>query len=271
MAHLHSLHEVDPYFSVDIETRGITYNGDDLPMLIQGDHNSEIFSFEMPRFVEGHDMMLCDLAQVHYINISAENKSIRNIGVYKILDMKIDPEDENTILFTWLVSQNATQLSGSLSFALRFACTSGAKIDYNWSTAVYSSVSIVTSIDNVGTVVEQYADVLEAWYLELIMAENAGVNAINEAATRAKDTVVESIVSNEVVTAALDTYVASIKENETESINNVKAAEAESIANIRSAESDIIAEEREELITEIFERITLNEIPHTYIAEGASF
>lgn len=177
MAHLHPVYDTDPHFSIDSTTRGITYESKEKLVIVQGDHNSQRYTFELPRYIDGHDMMLCDLVQVHYINIESGGRG-RGTGVYKATDMQLAADDQNTVVLSWLVSQNATKYVGSLNFVLRFACTSGSKIDYAWSTTVYSAVAIITSIDNADLVVEQYADVLEQWYMELTMAGVSSVDTI---------------------------------------------------------------------------------------------
>lgn len=177
MAHLHPVYDTDPHFSIDSTTRGITYESKEKLVIVQGDHNSQRYTFELPRYIDGHDMMLCDLVQVHYINIESGGRG-RGTGVYKVTDMQLATDDQNTVVLSWLVSQNATKYVGSLNFVLRFACTSGSKIDYAWSTTVYSAVAIITSIDNADLVVEQYADVLEQWYMELTMAGVSSVDTI---------------------------------------------------------------------------------------------
>lgn len=58
----------DTNFVIDAQTMAISTTGEVKP-LKQGDHAAERFTFEMPRYIEGHDMSLCNLAEVHYNNI----------------------------------------------------------------------------------------------------------------------------------------------------------------------------------------------------------
>lgn len=185
MAHLHSVHEEDIYFTIDPITREIIFDSEDAILLSQTDHNSEVFTFELPRYIEGHDMMLCNLVQAHYINLSSDSRTKRNMGLYEITDLHVDPEDEERVICSWLVSSNATMFVGSLSFTLRFACMSGSKVDYSWNTTVFSSVAVLETISNVEYVTEQYPDVLQAWYLELLSAGDTGVNIVAEATDNA--------------------------------------------------------------------------------------
>ena len=167
MAHPHKIYDGDPYFVIDPVTRAITNRTNKKITLMQFDHNSERFTFEIPRMVEGHDMSLCDRIDVHYLNIEAATKST-NTGVYEVADAKVSGEDSETVVFSWLISQNATKLVGGLSFIIRFACTAAdGTLEYVWSTAIYSGITVSNGIYNSENIVEQYADVLEQWKTEL--------------------------------------------------------------------------------------------------------
>lgn len=66
MAHKHSVYDTDPHFAIDPITRAITNQSTTKTQLMQYDHNSERFTFEIPRLVDGHDMKLCDKIEIHY-------------------------------------------------------------------------------------------------------------------------------------------------------------------------------------------------------------
>lgn len=182
MAHEHNVYDTDPHFIIDPVTRVITNQSSTKTMIIQNDHNSERFSFKMPRMVEEHDMLKCNRVQVHYINFGSNT---RYVGVYEVTDVHQCPDDENLIQCSWLISRNATQLVGTLNFVLRFACVNGDDTDYVWNTAVHSGIAVSTGIDNSGEIVEQYADVLESWYAELVAAGTTSLRSISEAKTSA--------------------------------------------------------------------------------------
>lgn len=241
MAHLHPVYDTDPHFSIDATTRAITYMSKEKLIIAQKDHNSQRYTFEMPRYVDGHDMMLCDKVEVHYINIDSSNSKNRGTGVYKVTDLQISPDSENVVVCSWLISQNATLYVGSLTFVLRFACTSGSKIDYAWGTAVYSSVAISTTIDNANEIVEQYADILETWYMELLSAGTSGVNMVAEA----RDEALAEI-------AASQTTVSE------EVIADIRKAGEEAIANVEKAESETIKNQKEEIIQDVLGRLPSN-------------
>lgn len=141
MSHLHGVIDADKHFVIDPATRGIA-NESGKVLLMQGDHKSEVFTFEMPRYIDGHDTSLCNDVKVHYINAKAD-KTVKSTDVHTVADLRVSPDDENVVIFSWLVEKPATKYEGMLAFRLTFRCISdGGEIDYEWNTAKYSGISI---------------------------------------------------------------------------------------------------------------------------------
>ena len=162
MAHAHIVSDSDNHFIIDPITRQLT-NSSKKTILMKTDHNSEQFTFELPRMVEGHDMSTCNKVEVHYININSKTRQ-QSAGIYNVVDFDVDAEDDTKVLGTWLVSRNATQYAGSLNFVIRFACVSeGAVEEYSWNTGIYTGITISDGICNTETVVEEYVDILRQW------------------------------------------------------------------------------------------------------------
>ena len=166
MAHLHSVYDSDMHFSISPITRAIR-NESDKKSLVQYDHKSERFTFELPRYVEEHDMSLCNRVEIHYINIGSGKE--QNEDVYEVDDLQISPDDNGVVICSWLVSANATQLAGSLSFLLRFACVADdGTIEYAWHTEIFKGITISDGMNNGEAVIIEYSDVLEAWKAEIL-------------------------------------------------------------------------------------------------------
>ena len=167
MAHIHNIVDSDTHFKIDPITRKIT-NENNKVTLVQHDHHSECFSFDMPRYIDGHDMMECDKVEIHFLNLAA-NKKESHPGIYKVTDFDLSDKDDNVLTFTWLVSENATHLVGLLIFAVHFTCTNADGDDYRWSTLLYDNpgVSVGESIYNSEVITRQYVDVLEQWRKEV--------------------------------------------------------------------------------------------------------
>lgn len=166
MVHSHSVYDSDPHFIIDPISRAVTNKESKKTILMQYDHNSECFSFEVSRLVEGHDLTLCNRVEVHYTNTDSSTRE-SNSDIYEVTDLTVDPNDENKILFTWTISENATMYAGSLSFLIQFACIENDVDTYRWHTGINNSVSISKGMNNGDSIIEQYSDLLNQWKREL--------------------------------------------------------------------------------------------------------
>lgn len=166
MAHEHSVFDNDKHFRIDPVTRQIE-NTTGKVVLIQHDHDSERFTFEIPKIVENHDMSKCNVVQIHYLNIETATKT-DNEGIYEVDDLEVSQEDPNAVVCSWLISRNATQYVGSLNFVVRFKCVEDdGTVSYEWATAIHKGIAVSDSIYNSEVVVSEYADVLEKWRASL--------------------------------------------------------------------------------------------------------
>ena len=160
MDHEHQLHDAGDVFEIDPSTRAITYKGTNELLLMQYDHNSEVYTFRLPKEIDGHDMTKCNKIEIHFINIGDTDKME---GLYESTDIDVDPKDTKYATFTWLVSQGATSFSGNLTFMIRFRCTEGDVVTYSWSTDVFSGIRIGAGFKNHEAFIDQYYDILESW------------------------------------------------------------------------------------------------------------
>lgn len=202
----HSVYDTDTHFSINPVTRVLKNESMTKTGLIQFDHNSERFTFEIPRMIEGHDMSQCDIIQVHYNNIDAQTKE-QSTGVYEVDDMQISPDGEDMIILSWLISGNATKFVGSLNFLIRFACTGDeGHVYYVWNTAIYSAISVSSGIYNGEVVVDEYADVLNAWKLELEATMEEAISGIDNAVkTEVAETIEDSPKFADSIAECIDT------------------------------------------------------------------
>lgn len=172
LSHIHDVYDSDNKFAIDGISRAIKNNSTSKTIVMQFDHNSEVFTFELPRYIEGHDMSECDRVEVHYLNIDSMTKQ-ENEGIYLVNDLTINADDETKLTCSWIISQSATQLVGNLNFLLRFICLTDDVIDYVWNTSIYSSIYVSKGIYNSDIVAEQYIDTIRAWENRLTVVENS--------------------------------------------------------------------------------------------------
>lgn len=175
ISHTHTddiIKDADVHFTIDTTTRTISNGNNKKLTIMQYDNKSERYSFDIDRYIDEHDLMDCNRVQIHFINI-ASNKQ-KNPGLYLVDDVHVNPDDENKITFSWLISNNATMYDGMLSFLISFECIDKtcANIDecehdehilYRWSSSIYKNIQITTGMDNNNIIYEQYADELVAW------------------------------------------------------------------------------------------------------------
>ena len=173
MEHNHIVYDADPHFIIDPVTRQLSTQSKKVT-LIKGDHNSERFTFEMPKEIDGHDMGLCNRVEVHFINIDQGTRETIE-DVYECTDFQVSETDPTKVVYTWLVSRNATKYAGPLSFAIRLACVEGDEEHYAWHTAPYKGITISDGINNGAAVAEKYSDILAEWYGRFVAAEESAL------------------------------------------------------------------------------------------------
>lgn len=220
--HDHPVVDDDPHFIINPDTREISHASPEKLVLIQGDHMSERFTFEIPKIVDGHDMLLCNDVQIHFINVNGSNGVECSADVYGAADFKPKAESDDMLTFSWLISQAATLFAGTLSFAVRFICRDeNNQVQYVWNTAPFSSVTVSSGIDNGEAVIEneQYNNILEIWYNNLIIAGNTSLEAIAAAKDKAiEDT--KKALDEHAETAAYE-YMERVKETAPADVLNV--------------------------------------------------
>ena len=161
----------DPHFIIDTVSRKIINNsGKDT--LVQFDHNSERLTFELPRYVEGHDMSNCNKITISYLNVAVT-------GLYEVNDLTVKDTDGDNVSFTWLISSNVTQNVGKLAFAIMFECVQeDGGITYSWHTGVNEDIRIISTIVNDTGVAYENVDILEQWKQQLFSTSKKAMGFI---------------------------------------------------------------------------------------------
>ena len=200
----HPVYDTDKHFTVDPVT-GVLSTEMKKITLVKRTHNSERFTFKFPRTVEGHDLSLCDKAEVHFLNIDAITKETSK-GTYKIEDVQAGEEDVETITFSWLIDGRATEYVGTLHFSIHFKCEEAGKLLYRWPTATFSNVQITDGVDNGDVAMEEYKDIVTEWMHEIEQSIDGTVSkAVDDLVGDAVDKAVEETVGDAVNKAIEDT------------------------------------------------------------------
>lgn len=86
-------------------------------------------------------MKECTSIEVHFSNVDSQSKEQSN-GYYIATDKEIMGAEEDKIIFSWLISGLATKYKGTLFFGVRFLCETDGVMEYQWFTAINSSIHI---------------------------------------------------------------------------------------------------------------------------------
>lgn len=178
MTHDHTLRDLDTCFVIDPYSRTITKESGSSDDVVQYDHNSEIFTFKVPKLIDGHDMSMCDKIEIHYVNVgtgtSVSNRT-SNADIYKVKDLQADPDDVETLMFTWKLSQNGTQLVGTIRFQIHFICYGDEETEideYIWNTLVYSAINVREGLNCTELILEQKPDIIQEFEERIKDLEN---------------------------------------------------------------------------------------------------
>lgn len=175
MSHTHNVVDTDKHFIIDASTRAITTEPTELT-LMQGDHNSEIYTFEIPRRFEGHDMSECNRVEIHFNNVSSDKVS-KSADIYYVPDLRVDEANPEKLVFSWLVSGNATKYAGALAFRVRFCCIDeNGNYTYKWHTDIFKGITVSDGLDNTAAVEEEFSDAFSEWEARLDEVSKAITN-----------------------------------------------------------------------------------------------
>lgn len=177
MAQLIKVRDTEQPYDIDIVTREIVSRTNNEKILVRGDHNSESITFVLPRYIENHDMMLCNKIELHFVNISSDRKN-KSGDIFYIEDMHAVEDDQNTLMFTWLISRTATKYAGVLNFDIKFKQIEDEVILYKWGTATYKSFTVLEDESSVAQPDEPYSDLLESWKAQI--TEEITADVVND-------------------------------------------------------------------------------------------
>lgn len=177
----HNIIDPDLHFIIDADDRSITNETGQKLTIMQYDHNSERATFELPRYIEDHDMYACDLVMVLFTNTSkgtsSSNRSTSS-GVYQVTDLAIKQDYPDTLTCSWLIAREATQYVGTLKFQLQFVCHENEDKqipEYYWHTDQCDMIEVKASLSSGNDVGEAYPDILTSMDARVSVLEKNGV------------------------------------------------------------------------------------------------
>ena len=261
MQHNNKIQDTEPRFIIDPLNRTITNTSADNNIIVQYDHNSERFTFEIPRYVDGHDMSECKEngeVRINYRN-SASTGLARNNGYYICEDLAISDEDENKVTFSWLLSSAATQYIGFLYFSIQFICYDEENLIYSWNTGIYKDIVIVESINNVEEIVasDSFKELND-----LIVDANDVITRGNEVVEEANATVKEATDVIEEVNATLGECVETVEVIKQSPIMTVDGTPLRYFVGTKAKYNTLSDEDKVNLYAVITDDMTKDELAH---------
>ena len=166
MAHKHDVYDMESHFEINGSSRFVKETSETKLVVVQGDHNSEVITFKMPRYIDGHDMLLCDKVIVHYINVDTKTND-SSTDIYEVTDLELCEECGDVLTFTWTIEAPATKYAGTLAFVVKFECTEGDSVSYQWNTAKYSGINVLAGLDVSEDFVDKYSSVIKKWFNDM--------------------------------------------------------------------------------------------------------
>ena len=99
--HTHMMVDSDNYFVIDPITRTIKNMTSSPLIIMQRDHKSTIYTFQLSRYIDGHDMSLCNRVKCHFNNIEIDSETeetIEHPDVIELTDLRVNPDDETSVI-----------------------------------------------------------------------------------------------------------------------------------------------------------------------------
>lgn len=235
--HEHTVTDSDSYFVIDPVSRAITNDGYRKVTLMQYDHNSSQLTFELSRYVDGHDMSLCNRVRVHYINIEITDDN--QVGetysdLAELTDLRVNPENPDTVICSWTITRRSTQFAGTLNFLVQYMCVSDmGVVDYEFHSDIYESIEINDGLNNGEAAIIEHTDLIEQWRAQLFGAGNSAVAEITlNAETQLKNVENEGAEQVAAVKAEGEAQIEAIEKLGDESISAIESKGVETLATI---------------------------------------
>lgn len=226
----------EPRFTIDSNSRNITVPSEFSFLSVQNDHKAETIYFEIDRYFDDVDLSQ-HTCVIQFINKSG---STINEGTYPVTSMDIDSVD-GKIVFGWEICNDATQLTGDITFSVRFySIDDNGNFTYNFNTLTANSF-ILPSLNIIAGGEKITATELEVW-----------TNKMNNLAS----SIEADIVTVEEKLTELENSIASIPEDYTALTEEVSQLSSD-ITELKSDLSkNLNYAENEEIIVEWYRKQT---------------
>ena len=163
---------------------------------VQGDHNANTVRFDCPRYWDGRDLSELNIL-INYITADGA------IGSYLINDLRVSQSDDQMIEFSWVISDNVTVASGSVTIILcaKMVDSSG-RVTTHWHSELNSEFYITRGLGDEDKPSSRYPDIIGA----LLTRQDINDAALLTAIPDALDVVAAVDQSNKNMVGEFDAY-----------------------------------------------------------------
>lgn len=105
----------EPILEIDLDTRKIINPANGTITNVTLDHQAEIIFFKINRYFQ-----TIDLANINVAGFIIYETADKRVVAYQIPIYYIDKDDNDKILFPWILTNSATAVAGTLTFAVSF-------------------------------------------------------------------------------------------------------------------------------------------------------
>ncbi len=140
-------------------------------IIVQYEHNIETFTFDCPRYWDGHDL---SEMRIRIVFKRADGHS----EPHPVENLRIDDIDDHMIHFEWTISENVTLVSGSVLFTVcaKIVNVEGER-EREWHTIPNRDLVVNEGMDCSGEeIVEQNPDIIDSILERLDVVEQGGAS-----------------------------------------------------------------------------------------------
>lgn len=145
-----SLQDTDnKVISIDEKRRFVVPEGYNLELAYEGDVNSQIVTFCLPKVYEGHDLVSCDIKGIKWKNKSSGNEDWSELIPFipSWIDKKTAADFQ---FFQWIVPPTAFTKAGILEISISLYDFQDNKLAFSWNTASFSGFTVQSTFADVG-------------------------------------------------------------------------------------------------------------------------
>ena len=144
MANHSNVKDTGAFFTIVPETREVKVPSTHKVIGVVGDHLAEQLTFEIPKYIDGHDIAGCARRYVEWENVKDE------IGSDQLVELTEPPEGakDGMLYFTWTIRDRLAAAKGLVQFSIHFedVDTNGLRL-YHWGTTACKNCEILDSIN----------------------------------------------------------------------------------------------------------------------------